>query len=143
MFRSRILHSVALVLGATLLWDGSRAAAEPPAKHAIEFQTFPGVPESEVRYRFSLIVTVEGSTKTFEERNSSGDAGLSGDAIAFFLGANMKDDGGWKCSWSGPKLTIEGWTDPKTKKFHPTKRIRFESPNLPKGYFPIITPNKV
>lgn len=134
---SRCVPTLALI---ALMLSGPLLAAEPPA---LAFAPTLGKHEDRVVYTLSLIVTVEGSAHTYSSVGNSVDSGLTGEQAARFLGRALDRAGGWKCSWSGTKLTIEGWTDPKTKKFHPTKRIRFESPNLPKGYFPIITPNKV
>lgn len=36
------------------------------------------------------------------------------------------------------KLIIEGFTDPKTQKFHPVKSIKFDSPNIPKKFWPAV-----
>lgn len=37
------------------------------------------------------------------------------------------------------KLIIEGWTDPKTMKFHPVKSIKFDCPDIAKDYWPTIS----
>lgn len=37
-----------------------------------------------------------------------------------------------------PKLIIEGWTDPKTQKFHPVTGIKFESDGIRKEDWPTI-----
>ena len=35
-------------------------------------------------------------------------------------------------------MTIEGFTNANTKKFHKVKNIKFESSNIPKEYWPTI-----
>lgn len=141
MNAKRFNRSVRVGVGVLLLLASPlmHAADDIPAKPTIEFRDFPGKPEDNVTYKFSLIVEAEGTDKKIELKDNTGTGGFSAPALVNLLEAEIKQLPGWKYSAMGSKLVIEGWTDPKTGKFYPVKKIRFESPNLPKEALPTVT----
>lgn len=142
-----ILHLFLVVaLGCSAVVVGSSRAEEgnaPPAPQRDPktpnasinfFSTGPQVPG--VEYEIKLVIEVEDSTTKFEH-DATFSAGSSGGSQAFFFGAVLKDEDGWKYEVKDDALVIEGWRDPKTGRVHRVKKIDVET-DLPKEYKPKV-----
>ena len=98
------------------------------------FATGPQVPG--VQYAVKLVVELEGSDTKFEDA-ANFTVGASGGLQAFYFGAVLEDEVGWKYEVKDGKLAIEGWRDPKTGRVHRVKKIDVET-DLPKERKPKV-----
>jgi hypothetical protein len=93
---------------------------------------------------YTVTISLEGVTESSkitiycEGRSASAEANLSA-LEAQVSGPRKGVPSDWKYNLDRNRLTIEGWTDPKTKKFHRVTVIKFESPDFDKKYWPTIT----
>jgi hypothetical protein len=112
-------------------------------KPTIEFQGIFEGADNTKRHSLSVIVGLTGSSEELTiEVMTNGN--VTARALAISFANQIKANPDWKYSLSAdenvevPKLVIEGWTDPKTKKLHQVKSIEFKSPDLPKDCWPTI-----
>lgn len=113
-------------------------------KPTIEFVDFPAHPNPQFKYEYTITVEVEDFKEKLEIKiGCSAPCCATGHTTQ--LKASLENEldkrGTWKISYIGDwsAMTIEGFTDAKTKKFHRVKSIKFESSNVPKEYWPTIT----
>lgn len=110
------------------------AQDQSKSQHAsVEFRDLPNMPNE-------LTIEVEfiGTDHKYRSKNR-GNNGGSGGLFAFGFARMMEIDDNCTTKFKDNVLTIEGWTDPKTKKFHPVKKVTFTSPDIPKEYMPKVT----
>jgi hypothetical protein len=123
---------------------GTQNGAVDPGKTAIvdmptvEFRTFIADSNSN-NTKIVLIVEVDGSDLKFEQ-----EVGLCGTCTGKLQCSTFarvfKQVPEWETEldYDKSRLAIKGWTDPKTKKFHPVKKISFRFLNIPKEFQPIV-----
>jgi hypothetical protein len=148
-FKSLIPQAI-LVLSWPLLHFDSPIAAYDDApvqkeaivtKPTIEFRDMIEKSKEDKLYTYTIIITVE-SAGVFEDKtfDCKMDSGISALAITASFDDDLKRNVGWKYSVdiNMSLLRVEGWADPDTLIFKPVKRIKFESKDLPKEYWPAI-----
>ena len=148
MIRTSLGYSAYVIAALSLPLLGLPTLADdktPPDKKAtvdkptIEFKTISAGSDSNTTKLF-LTVELEGSDEKFADAIGLAGASCRGGLQAVSFGSIFKQHLAWKYTADYEKgtLVIEGWTDPKTNKFHQVKKITFESLNVPKENMPTV-----
>lgn len=136
----RMAASLLFVAWMAAMSTSPATAADPALGGVIvvEFQDIPRNPG--VKYHLKWVIEIEGNEKQFKATVQT-DANQTGMTLCENLYAAVKNDRdrGWAVEKDGKKLSIIGWTDPKTGKFYPVKKAIVTSDDLPKELMPKVT----
>ena len=136
-----------LLLSPLLASSDDKPPAEKPKgdKPTIEFKDMFCVPD---KFSFTVTVELEGTDDKFQDDFGHSGTSFDAEGMAYFISHRIEKSSPKPSDWkqtlsldeNGKKsnLVIEGWTDPKTKKFHAVKKITFDSKDLPKKFWPTI-----
>lgn len=108
-------------------------------KPTIVFKAFEATEDSRDT-EITLRIDLQGSDYQLKKKLGCAGSYSPAGLVELFDVVLTKDSPGWKFTANMDKgiIIVEGWTDPKTKKFYTVKSIKFDSKNLPKEYWPTI-----
>ena len=153
---STSLFGIATTLPLLILATMVVAGEDPPAKKPVTGNSKPTIEfvdkmiigngmDSKASASYTVTIKLQGTEEELKVKFNVGGRFATADASILALEAQLGGGGfprqppsQWKYNRDDKKLIIEGWTDPKTKKFHSVESIKFESSDIPKEYWPTI-----
>lgn len=142
---SAILTLLFAAMGATCADPPNKKSAEVN-KPTIEFKDEMVFGDQKAKASFTLIIKLDGTETEKKIKITFTGGSITADFAILTIKSQLggavpkSPPSQWKyeADDANNRLILEGWTDPKTQKFHPVKSIKFESPEIPKKFWPTI-----